>query len=537
MPCVGMIAPDMNSNSDIWARYKDYYREFPALGFAADFCRMDFCEDFLNQMSPKIQHALDSMAALEKGAIANPDENRMVGHYWLRTPALAPTKEITREIEDTVASIKRFAADVHAGRICGAGGTFKNVLLIGIGGSALGPQFVSHALGGRQDKLRLFFLDNTDPDGMDRIFASIGEDLGRTLCIVISKSGGTKETRNGMLEAEHQYKRMGLPFEKHATAVTMRASSLDNSAVTWLARFPMWDWVGGRTSLFSAVGLLPAALQGFDIDHLLSGAHQCDEMSRRSEAKDNPALLLALSWYLAGNGKGDRMMVVLPYKDRLELFSKYLQQLVMESLGKEHDLSGKIVNQGLSVLGNKGATDQHSYVQQLRDGVDNYMAAFVEVMRDRTGPSIHVEGGITSGDYLHSFFLGTREALYEKGRKSVTLTIESVCESSVGFLVALFERAVGLYAFMVNINAYHQPGVQAGKVAADDLIKLERSIMDFFKLQGEAFFTVSQIASSLNRTSSSERIFKICKHLASNDLLISASSEGNSHASISFRKP
>ena len=145
----------------------------------------------------------------------------------------------------------------------------------------------------------------------------------------------------------------------------------------------------------------------------------------------------------------------------------------MESLGKELDLDGKVVNQGLSVYGNKGSTDQHAYVQQLREGVLNFFAVFIEVLRDRAGESLQVEPGVTSGDFLSGFFLGTREALYEKGRQSITLTVREVSPFTVGMLIALFERAVGFYASLVNINAYHQPGVEAGKKAAGTVIALQ----------------------------------------------------------------
>src|SRR6185369_13443550 len=123
----------------------------------------------------------------------------------------------------------------------------------------------------------------------------------------------------------------------------------------------------------------------------------------------------------ATDGRGSKDMVVLPYKDRLELFSRYLQQLVMESLGKEKDLQGRVVNQGISVYGNKGSTDQHAYVQQLRDGVANFFLTFVQVAKDREDGerSLAVEEDVTSGDYLLGFLLGTREALAEKGRRSV----------------------------------------------------------------------------------------------------------------------
>ena len=316
------------------------------------------------------------MDALESGAIANPDEERRVGHYWLRAPELAPDPKITRDIKNTLRSIKKFARNVHMGKIVSPNGKrFSRFLLIGIGGSALGPQFVSHALGTPKDPLKPFFFDNTDPNGFDRVLGEIGNHLSETLTMVISKSGGTKETHNGMVEAKAIYQSKGLPFEEHAVAITETNSELDRLAQKnkWLARLPMWDWVGGRTSETSAVGLLPAALQGFDIDALLEGARLCDEVTRMKETRANPSALLALMWYHATEGRGRKDMVVLPYKDRLSLFPKYLQQLVMESLGKEKDLSSQRVNQGITVYGNKGSTDQHAYVQQLRDGSRKFL--------------------------------------------------------------------------------------------------------------------------------------------------------------------
>lgn len=508
----------MNSSAlEMWNRYQEFYREYPTVGLAMDFCRMDFTPEFLTRMEPEVQKALEAMERLDAGAIANPDEKRMVGHYWLRNSALSPSPEIAREIEETLKDIKAFAASVHSGAVQGSGGVFRNVLVVGIGGSALGPQFVANALGHpKHDRMALYFLDNTDPDGMDRVLETLSESLGKTLCIVISKSGGTKETRNGMLEAKAAYERSGLSFEKHAVAITMAQSELDKIAAVWIRRFPMWDWVGGRTSQLSAVGMLPAALQGLDLDSLLSGAKACDQINRNRSIRDNPAAMLALAWYSAGNGKGEKNMVVLPYKDRLELFSKYLQQLIMESLGKELDLDGQRVNQGLTVFGNKGATDQHSYIQQLRDGLDNFFAVFIEVLRDRKGASLEVEPGTTSGDFLQGFMLGTREALYESGRRSITITVPSVSPFVVGALIALFERSVGVYAALVNINAYHQPGVQAGKVAADAIMKLQGKILSCLKSNRDASLSAEEIAHKISAPDQVERVFKLCEHLAAN---------------------
>jgi glucose-6-phosphate isomerase len=507
------------TNQRLWARYQQYYIEFSSADFALDLSRMNFGDDFFTTMSPQIQEAFEAMNRLEKGAVSNPDEKRMVGHYWLRNAELAPTAEIKHAIETTVSSIKDFAQAVHQGKIVGSGGNFLNVLLIGIGGSALGPLFVSSALGDpTRDTLKLYAFDNTDPDGMDRVLAQLGAHLGQTLCLIISKSGGTKETRNGMLEAKAAYEKAGLDFGRHAVAVTSLNSELDKVAVKekWITRFPMWDWVGGRTSQLSAVGLLPAALQGIDIDQLLAGAKACDILTRIPVAKSNPAALLALMWYYVGNGKGDKAMVVLPYKDRLELFSKYLQQLIMESLGKELDTAGHRVNQGLSVFGNKGSSDQHSYIQQLREGLNNFFVTFIRVLKDRKGASQAVDPGVTSGDYLDGFFQGTRRALFENGRQSITITIKEVTPLTVGALIALFERTVGLYATMIRVNAYHQPGVEAGKKAANTVITLQLGITEALKAKPGVGLTAAEIAQKVGNPDEVETVFLICEHLAAN---------------------
>src|SRR5688572_1102967 len=465
-----------------WSRFKTYFHHNADLGISLDISRMPFPDDFFSSMEPQMQKAFDAMTKLESGAIANPDEKRMVGHYWLRAPHLAPTPEITSEITSSLAAVKDFTAKVHSGEIAGPKGKFKNLLVIGIGGSALGPQLVNHALGNpRKDKLAVTFFDNTDPDGFDYALAALRGQLAKTLVVVVSKSGGTAETRNGMLEAMAAFKAAGLDPAKHFVAVTGADSKLDQTARSerWLARFAMWDWVGGRTSELSAVGLLPAALQGIDIQAMLDGAAAMDEVTRYPVTAQNPAALLALMWYFATGGCGAKDMVVLPYKDRLLLFSRYLQQLVMESLGKEFDLEGRAVNQGIAVYGNKGSTDQHAYVQELREGVSNFFVRFIEVLTDREAKtSLEVEPGITSGDFLQGFLLGTRDALSEKDRHSITITLPDVSPRTVGMLIALYERVVGLYASLVGINAYHQPGVEAGKKAAGSVIALKLKIVE-----------------------------------------------------------
>ena len=201
------------------------------------------------------------------------------------------------------------------------------------------------------------------------------------------------------------------------------------------------------------------------------------------------------------------------------LFSKYLQQLVMESLGKEKDLDGNAVHQGIAVYGNKGSTDQHAYVQQLRDGILNFFVTFVEVRKDRASERFEVEEGVSSGDYLQGFLRGTRAALYESGRESITIAIPEVNAFQVGSLIALYERAVGFYASLVNINAYHQPGVEAGKKAATRVLQLQKRVEE--SLSAGAGQSAEEIAQALE--ADPEDVFHILRHLAANDPAIQVS--------------
>jgi glucose-6-phosphate isomerase len=264
---------------------------------------------------------------------------------------------------------------------------------------------------------------------------------------------------------------------------------------------------------------LPAALQGLDTDAFLSGARAMDELTRRRDVRRNPAALLALMWYWAGDGHGKKDMVILPYKDRLLLFSKYLQQLVMESIGKERDLAGNVVNQGIAVYGNKGSTDQHAYVQQLREGLNNFFATFIEVLHDNAGSNVkeqvEVDPGVVPGDYLEGFLLGTRQALAENGRESLTITIRRLDPHALGMLIALYERAVGLYAALVNINAYHQPGVEAGKKAAKTVLTLQQNLLEAMMKHKEDK-TAEAWAEAAGAPDETETVFKLLERFAAN---------------------
>ena len=218
---------------DLWNRYQKYLCLVPSLDLSLDISRMSFDDGFFARMSPALDRAYTDMDGLEHGDIANPDEKRMVGHYWLRDPRRAPTADLTAAIEHTLAEVKSFAAEVHAGRVKPPTAPgFSRVLSIGIGGSALGPMFVADALGqASSDKMQIHFLDNTDPEGIARVLTALQGRLGETLCLVISKSGGTPETRNGML---------------YARAAYQAARPVLSQAMPWPSPAPAHTWIGKR---------------------------------------------------------------------------------------------------------------------------------------------------------------------------------------------------------------------------------------------------------------------------------------------------
>jgi glucose-6-phosphate isomerase len=496
-----------------WSRYCEYLYAASELGFSLDISRVRFKDDYILIMGDAMACAFDAMNLIETGAVANHDEGKMVGHYWLRAPDLAPTEAIRHEICATQVAVRAFADRVREGKVGGAHGTFLDLVHVGIGGSAVGAQLLCEAWYDNPGGVAVHFLDNSDPDTVDRLRGRLRGGWGRTLISVVSKSGITPTPWHVMLELEDAYQRVGLNFAQHAVATTIAGSQLDVRAADhgWLARFPMWDWVGGRTSVMSAVGLLSAAVLGVHIDSFLDGAATMDRLTRIPKVRENPAALLALMWYWLGNGRGEKDMVVLPYSDRLAGVPRWIQQLVMESLGKQYDRAGRPVYQGLTVYGNKGSTDQHSYMQQLRDGKPDFFVTFLRVHRERAGPPVALAPDVTLGDHLFGGLEGTRAALYDRGRDSITITLMDIDARSLGALIALYERAVGLYAELINVNGYHQPGVD--KYAAQPILALQCGVLAQLRA-AKTPQTAEQVADAIGQPDQVETVYKLLEHLA-----------------------
>jgi glucose-6-phosphate isomerase len=244
-----------------------------------------------------------------------------------------------------------------------------------------------------------------------------------------------------------------------------------------------------------------------------------DKLTRNPDFRENPSYFMALMWYIAGDGRGNKNMVIVPYSDRLILLSRYLQQLVMESIGKERNFDGQLVCQGLNVFGNKGGTDAHAFIQQLNDGRDDFFATFVEVLRDSM--HIEVEEGISMGDYMHGFQSGLTKALSGKNRELISIKIKSADAFNLGLLIALYERAVAFYAELIRINAFHQPGVQAYKLASKEIVKLIKIIEKKLPLLAGFTGDASEFSAKIGLPERAEEIEGIIAKFAENKRIVS----------------
>ena len=368
----------------------------------------------------------------------------------------------------------------------GPGQAFENVVVLGIGGSALGALAVLHALRGRdwnertaeerEHYPRLFILDNVDPDTVASLLDRI--DVRRSLFNVISKSGTTAETMSQFLVVRDRLRealddpegyRRHLVFTTDPEKGVLRRIADEEGIVT----LPIPGNVGGRFSVLSAVGLLPAALVGVDLAALVDGAGAMAERCETSELADNPAGLYAALQWLADTEAGAPIHVMMPYSDRLYSMADWFRQLWAESLGKRADRVGNDVHVGPTPVKALGATDQHSQVQLYIEGPHDKTITFLAVgerARDVTIPSLYGEidalgylGGHTLGGLLDAERRATAAALAERGRMNMTLTLPRLHEHTLGQLFMLLEIATVYAGALYGVDPLDQPGVELGK--------------------------------------------------------------------------
>lgn len=362
---------------------------------------------------------------------------------------------------------------------------FEAVVVVGIGGSSLGARAVAEALRGslwnerseesREHFPRLYFLENADPDTTSELLAHL--DLRRTLFNIVSKSGSTAETMAQFLVVEEALRaimdedqlRGHLLFTTDPETGILRAMA-EERGIPALSVPPQ---VGGRFSVLSPVGLLPAAVVGADLEELLQGAAEMDARCRSGTLAENPAGLFATLLHTADVEAGRSVHVFMPYGDRMRAIGLWFQQLWGESLGKARDREGRIVNVGPTPVAALGAVDQHSLLQLLMEGPHDKAVAFVRVGRREAPmpiPSSHPEvaglsylGGHTLEALLETELRATAEALRRAGRPSLVLDVETLDERALGGLLMLLQISTVYAGALYGVDPLDQPGVELGK--------------------------------------------------------------------------
>jgi glucose-6-phosphate isomerase len=377
--------------------------------------------------------------------------------------------------EETLWYVKEYASLVR--------GRFDNILVLGIGGSALGGLAVTEALlkpywnfltpEQRDNFPRIFFLDNIDPDSMNGLLDIL--DLKRTLVNVITKSGSTAETMAQFMIVKNRMKEaLEDDYRKHIVATTDKQTGVlrQISEQEGYKTFVVPDDVGGRFSVFSAVGLLPFALVGIDIDEIMNGIKDMDLALKNTDIHENIAAQGALIQYLMDTKKGKNLSVMMPYSSRLRYVSDWYVQLWAESLGKNEDLQGNSVHVGPTPIRALGATDQHSQVQLYNEGPNDKVINFIRVQDFDTTleipkvfeyTGIGYLGGKSLNDLMNAEADSTKVSLIDYSRPSLTITLPKINGYYVGQLLYMLEVQTAIAGELYNINTFNQPGVEQAK--------------------------------------------------------------------------
>lgn len=357
-------------------------------------------------------------------------------------------------------------------------------VVLGIGGSALGATALFNAfkhlyyneLPRKTRKYpRLYVIDNVDPERMNALFDVI--DVENTVFNVITKSGSTSETMSQyLIITDILERKLGAKAKDNIIATTSasKGNLIKLAKEKGYTTFYIDEGVGGRFSVLSPVGLLPAAVIGIDIAKLLEGAREMDEKCKNAEVMQNPALVSAGLQYIAMK-QGKNISVMMPYADSLKYFADWYAQLWAESLGKEVDKNGKLVNAGQTPVKALGVTDQHSQVQLYNEGPFDKVITFIEVKNFRSDvtipngckeyPNVNFLCGHSLSELINNELFATRYNLTRRGRMNYTIEMDEVNECNIGALIELLQLQTAYAGELLNLDAYNQPGVEGGKDA------------------------------------------------------------------------
>ena len=475
---------------------------FTAFSLRHENLLLDFSKNYLTPETLRLlldladqQQLSSAIKAMYDGELINTTEQRAALHVALRQPAASSDHP---EVEDTLAKMEDFVAKVHSGRWTGySNKRITDIVNIGIGGSDLGPAMVTDALAAfAVPEVNLHFVSNVDPSQLDNTLAKL--DPETTLFIVASKSFKTLEThqnaasaRTWLMHKANDESATG----KHFVAITSNLEAATKFGIDKNNLFPLWDWVGGRFSLWSAIGLPIALAVGMEnFRQLLAGAHSMDQHFREAELAENmPVIMALLSVWYTGSFDSHSTAVV-PYSQSLNLLPSFLQQLHMESLGKSSDLQGKPIstNTGEVLWGTAGSNGQHSYFQLLHQGTQfipvDFIAAATCQSKIKTEQQQHLlancfsqslalmEGKTEDSTEENSVEKDSVEANSTNAHKTIagnkpsnTLLISELNPYNLGCLIALYEHKVYVQSVLWNINAFDQWGVELGKKLAEQI--------------------------------------------------------------------
>jgi len=450
----------------------------------------------------------EAINAYFSGEVINETEGRAVLHTALRSKKEDVVKvdgaNIIPEVYEVRNQIKTFSEAVISGEKKGyTGKAFTDVVNIGIGGSDLGPAMVTEALQFYKNQLNIHFVSNVDGDHVHEILKKLNPET--TLFVVVSKSFTTQETLSNALTIKKWFLEHASEKDvaKHFAAVSTNSAKIDEFGISQDNVFTMWDWVGGRFSLWSAVGLAIAIGIGYDnFEQLLQGANQMDEHFRKADFSENIPVVLALLsiWY--NNFHGAETEAIIPYTQYLHRFSAYLQQGIMESNGKSMSRSGNRVNYetGTIIWGEPGTNSQHAFFQLIHQGTKLIPTDFIGFKKPLHGEMDH------HNKLMANFFAQTEALMNGKGEEEVksemkksglspenmaklipfkifegnkptnTILADKLTPKNLGALIALYEHKIFVQGVIWNIFSYDQWGVELGKQLAKNILNdLENS--------------------------------------------------------------
>ena len=465
--------------------------------------------DYNNLMEESIvKPGMDAKHLKKVGAISKDDisalmpqlakaKKRLDGKWGKASKMLAWTKSM--DISESTLNGILGAAE----KICNK---FDYFVVFGIGGSALGPIAVQTALNhlhynelpdGKRSGPKFYVEDNVDPERMQALLDVI--DVEKTCFNIITKSGKTAETMSQYLICESLLKeRLGDGWHKNVIATTDKKNGnlIKIAKQNKFKTFIIPDGVGGRFSELCPVGLLPAAVCGIDIASMLDGAKYMDGLCASDDLATNPGYMAGLLMYIAMQKKGKNIQVVMPYADSLKYFADWYAQLWAESLGKKHSVRGKEIYVGQTPVKALGVTDQHSQVQLYTEGPFDKVITFIGVEKYRTEfpiphgcediPDVSFLGGHSLGELISAEQKATEIAVTAAGKLNQTITLPEVSAHTIGQLMYFFMVQTAVCGELLNIDAFDQPGVEAGKIATYALLGKEGYEDKLKELQGNA---------------------------------------------------